>query len=170
MFDAVVFDLDGTLVEPTSTINDPMASRGFPLDPQDYYLIPGIKERLNRLQIPFAIASNQTGVQKGLRPIGEAVRAMMFVQEKLVPDCLFAIFAASEDFGVVVENWATASSHRMVLGYGKMNKPNPGMLYYCMEELGQNLLYVGNKDTDCTAAELAGCQYMDVKEFLRLNV
>lgn len=168
MFDAVVFDLDGTLVEPTSTVNDPIQARGFPLDPHDYYLKPGMKKRIEKMSVPFAIASNQTGVQKGLRPMGEAVRAMMFVQEKLLPDCLFAIFAATEDYGIVVDNYS-AGTHQLAIGYGKMNKPNPGMLYYCMEELGSNLLYVGNKDTDEQAAKLAGCSYMDVNEFMRLN-
>lgn len=168
MFDAIVFDLDGTLVEPTSTVNDPMYHPGFPQDPHDYYLKPGVRERIDKLQIPFAIASNQTGVQKNLRPMGEAVRAMMFVQEKLLPNCLFAVFAATEDYGIVVDNYS-AGIHNLVIGYGKMNKPNPGLLYYCQDELGQNLLYVGNQETDRQAAMLASCQYMDINEFLRLN-
>ena len=167
MFDAIVFDLDGTLVEPTSTVNNPLDSRGFPLDPHDYYLKPGVRERLDKLGVPFAIASNQTGVQKGLRPMGEAVRAMMFVQEKLIPNCLFAVFAATEDYGIVVDN--LGGPYELVIGYGKMNKPNPGLLYYCQEQLGANLLYVGNQDTDQKAAMLAGCQYLDINSFLKLK-
>lgn len=157
-YDLIVFDVDGTLVEPY-TAN----------------LLPGVLEWFETHDHPTAFATNQGGVglrrwmetegwgEPGKYPTEDDVSSRLYdIQEKLGKGMLWCIcyayqakngrWAPTPDDGDVFSNlWSPL-----------FRKPMPGMLLSAMANhrvLPERTLFVGDMDTDQEAAFRAGCGF-----------
>jgi HAD superfamily hydrolase (TIGR01662 family) len=172
MFELVIFDLDGTLVE-TYTAN----------------LLPGVKEFFNLIfhvhcpQRPkLAIATNQGGV--GMRhwmvtggfgkpekypTRGEIVTRIQKVLAQSGADGSLAVYA-SYRYQNRQGKWAPVPPQEAESQAWSENwrKPKPGMLLQAMADSGVDAattLFVGDSLDDEAAAQAAGCAFIWAKDF-----
>ncbi len=141
MIRGVILDRDGVLNRDCP---------GFITDPNAFLPIPGALEavaRLNRAGVPVAIATNQSGVGRGLMT-AEALQAIHHRLRTLAEE-VGAHFDA-------IYHCPHAPWDRC-----ECRKPAPGMLLRAQKDLDLDMgasWFVGDKDTDIQCATAAGCR------------
>ncbi len=146
-----IFDADGTLRR-TTVPGLPCPNR-----PGEWELIPGVRERLARIDwgaARFGIATNQGGVGLGYMTLA-AARA-------LLDDMVFEAFGVRAPEGSV--EICPHAPHRRC----DCRKPMPGMLLRLMRRFKASpgeTLYVGDMDRDEGAARAAGTRFTWAHEF-----
>jgi histidinol-phosphate phosphatase family protein len=134
LFDAVLFDRDGTLVHDVPYNGDPDRVR--PVD--------GAREALDRLRhagLRLGVVTNQSGVARGLVTADEVARVNRRVEELLGPFDTWQVCPHDEDAGC------------------RCRKPAPGMVLDAARALGtvaRRCVVVGDIGRDMTAAGAAG--------------
>jgi len=153
----IIFDADGTLRRCT------VAGQPCPNKPGEWGLIPGVKEVLDAVYwgdrasgcySVAAIASNQAGVALGY--MSEHVASEMLSQLYL------QAFGRWHPFGTI-KMCPHSPEWRC-----RCRKPNPWMIYSLMANCSVNrdeVLYVGDMDSDRECAENAGVDFMWAKDF-----
>jgi histidinol-phosphate phosphatase family protein len=155
-FDLIIFDLDGTLVEPR--IGAP-GKPHFRAHAHDWQLKDGILPVLRecrRRQIELAIATNQGGVAFSIVQPLDITRA---VNDAAYLLGIYFVYICMDHPDSRRQKWAYNNLSR---------KPAPGMLLYAMRDAhveNCRTLMVGDLDTDEQAAENAGCAYMRASDF-----
>lgn len=149
-------DLDGTIIKTKS-------GNTFSQDPNDWELIPGIREAImNYLPDVFHIVSNQGGIALG------KVRRDDFDRK------LINVFNTLN----LPHNIKTSSDYCASLSKNDpRRKPNPGMILDFLKHHPGNheCLMIGDasgkpgqfSDSDLVAAKNAGINYLDISDFLR---
>ncbi|HEX6968695.1 MAG TPA: HAD-IIIA family hydrolase [Micromonosporaceae bacterium] len=138
LFDAVLFDRDGTLVHDVPYNGDPAQVR--PVD--------GAREALDRLRaagLRLGVITNQSGIARGLITADDVARVNARVEELLGP---------FDTWQVCPHDDAPAG----VAGCG-CRKPRPGLVYAAAHALGTvpaRCVVVGDIGRDMTAAAAAG--------------
>ncbi len=148
-----VFDADGTLRRTT------VPGLPCPNGPGEWELIPGVRERLARIEwgeggARFGVATNQGGVGLGYMTLAAA--------RSLVEEMVLAAFGVPAPPGSV-----EICPHAPHWGCG-CRKPRPGMLLNLMRRFSVapgETLYVGDMDRDEGAARAAGTRFMWAHEF-----
>lgn len=144
---AVFLDRDGTLNEEVDYLHRP----------EELVLIPGAAAavaRLNDLNIPVVVVTNQSGIGRGYYGFDDFQKVMDRMAELLA------------EAGARVDAVYVAAHHEK--GQGELahpdhpdRKPNPGMLLRAAEEhsldLGRSWM-VGDKAIDLVAGRAAGCR------------
>lgn len=137
---AIFFDRDGTIIY----------DLGYPRDPGQVQLLPGIGEALFQLQrqgFRLVLVSNQSGVGRG------------WLSQKDVEQVHRRVMACLAEHGVCLDGayycfhapWEECDCR----------KPSPGLLLRAAEELGIDLplsFMIGDKRTDIEAGRRAGCR------------
>ena len=149
-----IFDADGTLRR-TTVEGLPCPNR-----PGEWELIPGVRERLSRIDwgeggARFGVASNQGGVGLGYLSLA-AARGLL---EEMVVEA-FGVRAAPP--GSI-----ELCPHAPQLGC-PCRKPKPEMLVRLMRRFGarpEETLFVGDMDRDEGAARAAGTRFMWAHEY-----
>ena len=149
-----VFDADGTLRRTT------VEGLPCPNGPGDWELIPGVRERLSRIEwgprgARFGVATNQGGVGMGYMTY-EAARALA---EEMVREA----FGVSQVPAGAVE----ICPHAPYAGC-PCRKPKPLMLRRLMRRFragGDETLFVGDMDRDREAARRAGARFLWAHDF-----
>ena len=149
-----IFDADGTLRR-TTVEGLPCPNR-----PGEWELIPGVRERLSRIDwgesgARFGVASNQGGVGLGYLSLA-AARGLL---EEMVVEA-FGVRAAPP--GSIA-----LCPHAPHLGC-PCRKPKPEMLVRLMRRFGarpEETLFVGDMDRDEGAARAAGTRFMWAHEY-----
>lgn len=154
------FDVDGTLVK--SFMRD---AGGGAI--QEYDLVealPGRKEKIAGLMLRpatagFALVTNQGGVAFGFQTEAQVYRKLGLVLAE------FRFFHGARVSVHVALNHPNAKNP----GYrydDPRRKPGPGMLQEVkVEHATEDLIYIGDMDSDRLAAKAAGVEYIDQKEF-----
>ena len=146
-----VFDADGTLRR-TTVPGLPCPNR-----PGEWELIPGVRERLARIdwgRARFGIATNQGGVGLGYMTLSAA--------RGLLDEMVVQAFGVRPPHGAI--EICPHAPHRGC----DCRKPMPGMLLRLMRRFGASpaeTLYVGDMDKDEGAARAAGTRFMWAHEF-----
>jgi D-glycero-D-manno-heptose 1,7-bisphosphate phosphatase len=148
-----IFDADGTLRRTT------VEGLPCPNGPGDWELIPGVRERLSRIEwgptgASFGVATNQGGVGMGYMTLSMA--------ERLLADMCVAAFGVAPPRGAV-----ELCPHAPHVGC-HCRKPRPLMLQRLMRRFGARraeTLFVGDMDRDEEAARRAGVRFMWAHEF-----
>lgn len=149
----IIFDLDGTLMQPTE-------GKQWPKDEHDREPMPGRVEKLLVLRdagVTLAVATNQGGVAYGI------------YNEELLYDTI--AYQVQQSFGI--EHVAMCPHHpkAKLPEYRQAcdcRKPRPRMLLGLMEQFNvsaDETLFVGNDYTDEEAARNAGCAFTYADEF-----
>lgn len=148
----IIFDKDSTLVE---SIDDRPANRL-----EEHRLLPGVLEKCRQLKAEghiLGIASNQGGVAFGHLPYRMAQALMQHLASEIGAD--YALFCPYHPRGTV-KRYARESLFR---------KPNPGMILEIARRARvdnpQDILFVGDLETDQQAAFRAGVQFAWAKDF-----
>ena len=148
-----VFDADGTLRRTT------VPGLSCPNGPGDWELIPGVRERLSRIEwgesgARFGVATNQGGVGLGYLTLATARR--------LLVEMVVEAFGVSPPRGSI-----EICPHAPHLNCS-CRKPNPEMLLRLMRRFRASpdqTLYVGDMDRDREAARRACARFMWAHEF-----
>ncbi|HEX8723008.1 MAG TPA: HAD-IIIA family hydrolase [Pyrinomonadaceae bacterium] len=146
-----IFDADGTLRQ-TTVPGLPCPNR-----PGEWELIPGVRERLARIDwgaARFGVATNQGGVGLGYMTLAAA--------RSLLDEMVFEAFGVRAPAGSV--EICPHAPHRGCA----CRKPRPGMLLRLMSRFKASpdeTLYVGDMDVDEGAARAAGTRFMWAHEF-----
>lgn len=148
-----VFDADGTLRRTT------VPGLPCPNAPGDWELVPGVKERLARINwggggARFGVATNQGGVALGYLSLGRA--------RSLVEDMVVEAFGVRPPPGSI-----EICPHAQPAGCA-CRKPEPLMLERLMRRFGvakEQTLYVGDMDRDYEAARRAGARFLWAHQF-----
>jgi D-glycero-D-manno-heptose 1,7-bisphosphate phosphatase len=136
----IFLDRDGTVIHDT----------GYPNDPQQVRLLPGVGEALARLQqqgFHLILVSNQSGVNRGIITEVQALQVHRQVLASLTP------------YGVRIDA-AYYCTHVPEEGCS-CRKPAPGMLLGAAADLGLDLsraFMIGDKPSDIEAGMRAGCR------------
>ena len=136
----VLLDRDGTLVQ----------DEGYTHRPENYRLLPGVREGLQRLVgagYRLAIVTNQSGIGRGYYD-----EAAFHAFQRLLCDDLARA-------GVVIER-SFFCPHLPEAGCS-CRKPAPGLLHAAARELGARLAaswMIGDGASDAEAAARAGCR------------
>lgn len=147
----VIFDADGTLRVRKDRED------AAPHKPEDWELMPGIEEAIDELRwhpIVFGIASNQACVARG--EVDYRMAQMM-------------LFDLSHKLNLSVSPSAIKMCPHQPHEKCSCRKPRPGMLNDIMKVWGrtpEETLFIGDALYDQQAAENAGCQFMQVEDFL----
>jgi len=153
----IIFDADGTLRYCTVE-GQPCPNRA-----GEWKLYPGVIEKLapfdwahpgGKSGVGYGIASNQGGVGVGYFPESTAM--------KLLEDTFREAFGFSPAEGTI-----EMCPHIPHTGCG-CRKPDPAMLNRLMKLYGvspENVLFVGDRDADKSAAFNAGCNFQWASEF-----
>lgn len=136
---AIFLDRDGTII----------CDVGYPADPGQVRLLPGVGDALKRLQEQgffLVLVSNQSGIGRGWVTEGQAER----VHQKVV-SCLAG-------YGVQLDAayYCPHTPEQKCI----CRKPSPGMLLQAAEDLKVDLaqcFLVGDKQSDISAGKQAGC-------------
>ncbi len=134
LYDAVLLDRDGTLIEDVPYNGDPEKVRP----------VPGAREALDRLRaagLRLAVVSNQSGLARGCFGVEDLRRVNARVEELLGPFDTWQICPHGEPDGCACR------------------KPAPGMLHAAARTLGTTparCVMVGDIGADMTAAAAAG--------------
>ena len=146
-----IFDADGTLRR-TTVPGLPCPNR-----PGEWELIPGVRERLGRIDwgaARFGIATNQGGVGLGYMTLAAA--------RSLLDEMVVEAFGVRPPAGSV--EICPHAPHRGCA----CRKPMPGMLLSLMRRFKaspEETLYVGDMDKDEGAARAAGTRFAWAHEF-----
>jgi D-glycero-D-manno-heptose 1,7-bisphosphate phosphatase len=177
----IIFDKDGTLIEPAS------GSR-FVQSPSDQQLLPGVEERVAQLVAMGAtlvIASNQGGVAAGHKSLADAIAEMRFCLE-LLPAAAAGFFCHNYEGNNFYAVGAGIQGNHSLLSIGDylasepggedfliedllplkdkgfFRKPNPGMLLFAMKDCGdREAIMIGDRPEDAQAATSAGIPFID---------
>ena len=149
-----VFDADGTLRRTT------VPGLHCPNKPGEWELIPGVRERLARIEwgeggARFGVATNQGGVGLGYMTLAAA--------RGLLEDMVVEAFGVAKPPPGSIE----LCPHAPHLGC-PCRKPKPLMLERLMRRFGvgpRETLFVGDMDRDEGAARAAGTRFMWAHEF-----
>ena len=134
LFDAVLFDRDGTLIEDVPFNGDPDRVRP----------MPGAREALDRLRsagLRLGVVTNQSGVARGLLTLDDVARVNARVEELLGPFDTWQVCPHDDGDGC------------------RCRKPAPGLVYAAAAALGttpRRCVVVGDVGRDMTAAGAAG--------------
>ncbi|MEJ3744753.1 HAD-IIIA family hydrolase [Actinomycetes bacterium KLBMP 9797] len=134
LFDAVLFDRDGTLVEDVPYNGDPDAVRP----------VPGARAALDRLRaagLRLGVVTNQSGVARGLFTNADMARVHARIEELLGPFDTWQACVHGPDDGC------------------ECRKPAPGLIIDAARALGttpERCVVVGDIGSDITAAGAAG--------------
>ena len=137
---AVFLDRDGTVIYDV----------GYPRDPQQVRLLPGVGEALARLGkqgFCLVLVSNQSGVGRGMVTMERAEQVHRRVISSLA------------EYGVQFD--AAYYCPHAPEEQCRCRKPSPGMLLRAAEELGLDLdrsFVVGDKPSDIETGKRAGCR------------
>lgn len=153
-----IFDADGTLRRTT------VEGLPCPNAPGDWELIPGVRERLSRIEwgprgARFGVATNQGGVGLGYMTHGMARR--------LLEDMVAAAFGVEPPAGGI--EICPHAPHRNCA----CRKPEPLMIERLMRRFRtgkDETLFVGDMDGDEEAARRAGVAFMWAHEFFGWDV
>ena len=137
---AVFLDRDGTVIYDV----------GYPRDPQQVRLLPGVGEALRKLKeqgLLLVLVSNQSGIGRGLVTVEQAEQVHQEFVSRLAEydiqlDAAYYCPHAPED-------------------QSRCRKPSPEMLLQAAKELDLDLarsFMVGDKASDVEAGKRAGCQ------------
>ena len=148
-----VFDADGTLRRTT------VPGLPCPNGPGDWELIPGVRERLARIDwgaggARFGVATNQGGVALGYLTLATARRLLAEMVE--------------EAFGVKPPHGSIEICPHAPHAGCACRKPSPEMLLRLMRRFRASpaeTLYVGDMDRDEEAARRAGARFLWAHEF-----
>ncbi len=164
----IAFDLDGTLVE------DHLVEEGSRLRPRtdrhytDPVILDGALERVQEARAVaenFALCTNQGGVALGFQTPEEvktriarslALHQFFYSAPITVHYCL--------DHPNGKGKFANPSYAQLA-----RRKPAPGMIREAMDAAGvgpAETVYIGDRETDRTAAERASCHFLDVETWL----
>lgn len=149
---AAFFDRDGTIIREI----------GYLSRPEQVELLPGAAQaiaRLNSLEIPVVVATNQAGVARGYFSIADVAAVHARLDELLAAD------------GARIERYYFCPHHPQ---YGEppwrqqcaCRKPRPGLLLRAAEELGLDLsrsCMIGDKLLDLAAGAAASCRTLLVR-------
>lgn len=152
----ILFDADGTLRRCT------IEGQPCPNASGEWELLPKVREQLSVFdwgsphagQVAFGIVSNQAGVGLGYMTEEVAYRLLQDLVE-----AAFGIYPSTTCIDMC--------PHRPDEDC-RCRKPKPAMLFVHMakwEVRPSETLYVGDMDSDCQAAEAAGCDFMWAKDF-----
>lgn len=148
----IIFDKDGTLVESID---------GRPANIlEEHKLLPNVVEKCAQLKAEghmLGIASNQGGVAFGYMRYNAAKALMLHLTEQIGAD--YMMFCPYHPHGSI-KRYARESLCR---------KPNPGMIFEIARRAKmddpQQILFVGDLETDQAAAARAGVQFAWAKDF-----
>lgn len=178
MTQAVIFDLDGTLLNSlgdlTAAVNHALAAHGFPLRTEEQvrsYLGDGVRQLIARACPPDADESARAAVLEAYLPYYAAHNADLTVPYDGVLDLLAELKAAGIPVAVVSnkhDHGVQALCARFFGGYPELVvgadgsrplKPAPDGLLYALERLGVDpaaAWYVGDSAQDVQTARAAG--------------
>lgn len=164
MYDLIIFDLDGTLVE-DHLIDTPAGLK--PRTDRHYTeVVPlaGARERVREIgpEARFAIATNQGGVALGFQVEQE-------VRTRIAAALMAFDYFDGRPFSIhYCTHHPAAHDEKLRLpDQLRRRKPNGGMLEEaCDLHHAPRSLMIGDRDTDRAAAEAAGIDYLDVKDWL----
>jgi D-glycero-D-manno-heptose 1,7-bisphosphate phosphatase len=143
---AVIFDRDGVL----------NVDHGYVGDPERMEWVEGARRavrRLNESGVIVIVATNQSGVARGLFDLADVDKVHAVMQADLTVD------GARIDAFYVCPFHAEAKDAAFAHPDHPDRKPNPGMILRAMEEWGLDparCLVIGDKDSDLEAARRAG--------------
>lgn len=128
--------------------------------PEEWLAIPGSLEaitKLNKAGCKVAVASNQSGLARGLYD----ERALKKIHQKMIEQL--------QSLGGHLDAIAYCPHHPR--DNCDCRKPKPKMLLDLMQQFNvspKETLFIGDKDTDQETAENAGCDFIKVTENLSL--
>ncbi len=137
---AIFLDRDGTIIHDV----------GYPRDPQQVQLLPGVAEVLARLQQEgwlLVLVSNQSGIGRGMVTAEEAERVHKQVVASL----------AAHGVELAAAHYCPHAPEEMCT----CRKPSPEMLMRAARDLGIDLVQsymIGDKISDVEAGRRAGCR------------
>lgn len=175
MTQLIVFDKDGTLIEPLS-------GEKFIQSPTDQKILPGAAEAVANFHqrgYKICIASNQGGVEAGYKLIDFAIVECRYALE-LFPQVDFVLFAPNykgdvcfqvfrdrtieiQYPSVSVPVYGGCEIRKSVRDFGSFRKPGAGMINLAIwhyNTLPSQTWMVGDRPEDEQAAEAAGVQFM----------
>ena len=156
MVQLVILDRDGVINR----------ERGHVTRVEDFEILDGVGEaifRLNHAGIKVCVASNQSGLARGILTQSELYKMQNLVECELIK------------FNARIERWfyspwypnaQLANGVQDWLGEHQDRKPNPGMLIKAMAEVGvtsEESMMVGDSAKDVKAAESVGVRFLGVK-------
>lgn len=162
----IIFDKDGTLVEPASR-------HKFVRYHADQRLLPGVYERiveLNAAGAMFAIASNQGGVSSGYKSLKDAMAEIQYCVSLLPTQSSVRCYFCPDMEGrtCYAGDWRGFENYSWAIPGANYRKPGPGMLLAAIKESGipvKDCVMIGDRPEDQGAAAAAGVRFLDATEW-----
>lgn len=159
----IIFDKDGTLVEPLSGTR-------FTQHPRDQKILPGVLEAVKNYKqqgYKLTIASNQGGVHAHFKTLDSAIEEMGYCLQ-LFPEIELGVFCPDSGHTLIevqsIHGKTLYSKIRRTKDGQLFRKPGAGMLDYLLRkyqaERSQSWMF-GDLPEDEGAAVSAGIQFMD---------
>lgn len=170
----LILDKDGPLVRPASGAQ-------FPQGPEDQVLLPGVADTLARYRDTgwvMAIASNQGGVAREHKTLGNAIDEMFFAMRLTNAEVAMAAHSYEDEYGEAI--FLDLSDGRMFWRpvtnrNTRYRKPWPGMINYLASWIFDGIcpdleiLFVGDRPEDQGAAGAAGVRFAWAKDWVESN-
>ena len=195
-FDAVVFDLDGTLIDSApdiaAAVNKMLKSRGLPMLPTsrvEAFIGSGSRDLMARVFDALKQHPTQMELESALDDYLAHYRARPAARTRLYPGVREALDALRErglHMGIctnkhedlarrVLDEMGLSACFSSIVGCDRLpwRKPDPRHLHAAIEELGASpnrVVYVGDTEIDRQCAESAGVRFFIVDNRNRAKI